>query len=241
MSEDQKPLSVLVIDDETQIQRLLAVALQANGYRVSTAATGQEGVAAAAQRRYDVIVLDLGLPDMNGIQVLRSLREWTATPVVVLSVLDGEVDKVESLDSGADDYVTKPFNTAEFLARLRATVRRANRGQSEEPVRRFGDLEVDLVGRRVTLNGQPINLTPTEYVLLRLFVQHSGRVLTHQQILRAVWGPEYETKTQYLRIYMVRLRKKLEPNPAEPVMLFTEPGVGYRLAETARNSDYKKN
>ncbi len=227
-----KPLSVLVIDDEAQIQRLLSVALQANGYRVSAVSNGYDGVAAAAQQRYDVIVLDLGLPDMNGIQVLRSLREWTETPVVVLSVHDGEVDKVESLDSGADDYVTKPFNTAEFLARLRATVRRANRGQSDEPVHHFGDVEVDLATRKVSRNGLPVKLTATEYVILRLLVHHSGKVLTHQQILRTVWGIEHETQTQYLRVYMARLREKLEPNPAQPVMLLTEPGVGYRLIET---------
>jgi two-component system KDP operon response regulator KdpE len=233
MAEHQTPLSVLVIDDEAQIQRLLTVALQANGYRVSTAGNGEQGVAAAAQRRYDAIILDLGLPDISGIQVLKSLREWSQTPIIVLTVHDGEVDKVESLDSGADDYVTKPFNTAELLARLRATVRRANRGQTEEPVHRFGEVEVDLASRRVSRNGQPVKLTATEYVLLRIFVQHAGKVLTHQQILRAVWGTEHETQTQYLRVYMARLREKLEPNPAEPVMFFTEPGVGYRLAETS--------
>ena len=231
--EHQIPLSVLVIDDEAQIQRLLTVALQANGYRVSTTANGQQGMVAAAQRRYDVIILDLGLPDINGIQVLKNLREWSETPIIVLTVHDGEVDKVESLDSGADDYVTKPFNTAELLARVRAAVRRANRKETEaeEPVYRFGEVEVNLAARRVIRSGQPVRLTATEYVVLRIFVRHAGKVLTHQQILRAIWGIEHETHTQYLRVYIARLREKLEPNPARPVMFFTEPGIGYRLIE----------
>jgi two-component system KDP operon response regulator KdpE len=231
-SENKTPLSILVIDDEAQIQRLLTVALESNGYRVTTAGDGKMGIAAAAQRRHDAIILDLGLPDMNGIEVLKKLREWTQTPVIVLTVQDGETEKVESLDGGADDYVTKPFNTAELLARVRATVRRANRGQTEEPVHRFGDVEVDLSTRRVTRNGQPLKMTATEYVLLRLFVQHAGKVLTHRQILREVWGAEHETQTQYLRVYMARLREKLEMDPTEPVLFSTEPGVGYWLVET---------
>lgn len=230
--ENRTPLSVLVIDDEVQIQRLMTVALEANGYRVSAVGEGRQGLAAAAQHRHDAIILDLGLPDMNGIEVLKSLREWTQTPVIVLTVHDGEAEKVESLDSGADDYVTKPFNTAELLARLRATVRRANRGQADEPVFRFSGVEVDLSSRRVTRNGRPVRLTATEYVLLRLFVQHAGKVLTHQQILREVWGPGHEGQTQYLRVYIARLREKLEANPAEPVLFSTEAGVGYRLVES---------
>jgi two-component system KDP operon response regulator KdpE len=231
--ENQTPLWILVIDDEVQIQRLLTVALEANGYRVATAGEGRQGIAAAAQRRYDAIILDLGLPDLNGIEVLKNLREWTQTPVIVLTVHDGEAEKVESLDRGADDYVTKPFNTPELLARLRAMVRRANRGQTEDPIHRFGDVEVNLASRRVMRNGEPVKLTATEYVLLRLFVQHAGKVLTHRQILREVWGVEHETQTQYLRVYMVRLRDKLEADPSEPVLLATEPGVGYRMIETA--------
>jgi two-component system KDP operon response regulator KdpE len=232
LTETKSSLSVLVIDDEAQIQRLLSVALQANGYRVATAADGQRGIAAAAQQRHDAIILDLGLPDMNGLEVLKNVREWTQTPVIVLTVQDGEFEKVESLDSGADDYVTKPFNTAELLARVRATIRRANRGQTEEPLRRFGHVEIDLGSRRVTQNGQPVKLTATEYVLLRLFVQHAGKVLTHRQILREVWGVEHENQTQYLRVYMVRLREKLEADPTEPTLFATEPGVGYRLIES---------
>jgi two-component system KDP operon response regulator KdpE len=229
--ESKTPLSILVIDDEMQIQRLLTVALEANGYRVATAGDGKLGIAAAAQRRHDAIILDIGLPDMNGIGVLKNLREWTQTPVIVLTVQDGEAEKVACLDSGADDYVTKPFNTAELLARLRATVRRANRGQLDEPVHRLGEIEVDLATRRVTRKGQLIKLTATEYVLLRLFIQHAGKVLTHQQILREVWGMEHQTHTQYLRVYMARLREKLESDPAEPVLFSTESGVGYRLVD----------
>ena len=221
-----------MIDDEAQIQRLLSVALQAHGYHVSTAVDGQQGLIAAMQRRPDVVILDLGLPDMNGIEVLKKLRDWTQTPIIVLTVHDAEVDKVESLDSGADDYVTKPFNTAELLARLRAAVRRANLGHGDETVHRFGDVEVDLARRRVTRNGQLIKLTATEYILLKLFVQHAGRVLTHQQILRAVWGAEHEEHTQYLRVYMARLREKLDADATAPVIFFTLPGVGYRMAES---------
>ena len=224
-------LSVLVIDDEPQIQRLLTVALEANGHRISSATEGKQGVAAAAQRRHDAIILNLELPDMNGIAVLKNLREWTQTPVIILSAHDGETEKVECLDSGADDYVTKPFNTAELLARLRATVRRANRGQAEEPSFRFGNVEIDLASRRVTRNGQPVKLTATEYALLRLFVQHAGKVLTHRQLLREVWGPNYVEQTHYLRVYIAHLRGKLERDPARPQLISTEPGVGYRLTE----------
>jgi two-component system, OmpR family, KDP operon response regulator KdpE len=225
------PLSALVIDDETQIQRLLKIALEAVGYRVSTAATGQQGLVLLANQRHDVIILDLGLPDMNGLLVLKQMREWTQTPIIVLTVHDGEAEKVEALDTGADDYVTKPFNTAELLARLRAAIRRANQGQSREPVYSFGDLKVDLAARRVTLHGQPAKLTAKEFSLVRLFVQHAGKVLTHRQILREVWGASHENDTQYLRVYLMRLREKLEPDPAAPPLFLTEPGVGYRLAE----------
>jgi len=230
-ASNKTPLSVLVIDDEPQIQRLLTIALEANGYRVSTASDGRQGIAAAAQRRHDAIILDLGLPDMNGIAVLKNLREWTQTPIIMLTVQDGETEKVECLDGGADDYVTKPFNTAELLARVRATIRRAHHGQTEDPVHRFGAVEINLATRRVARNGQPVKLTATEYVLLRLFVQHAGKVLTHRQILREVWGAEHEGQTQYLRVYMVRLREKLEADPTEPTLFATEPGVGYRLIE----------
>jgi two-component system KDP operon response regulator KdpE len=230
-TETKNACSALIIDDEPQIQRLLTITLEANGYRVATAATGQEGLALAAQRRHDVIILDLGLPDLNGVAVLKHLRSWTQTPVVVLTVNDEEADKIEALDAGADDYVTKPFNSGELLARLRAALRRSDTGRLEEPAFRTGELVVDFASRRVTRSGQPVRLTATEYALLRLFIQHAGKVLTHRHILREVWGPEHEEDTQYLRVYMTRLREKLETNPELPVLFHTEPGVGYRFVE----------
>src|SRR5579863_8896068 len=195
--DEQKPLTALIIDDEPQIQRLLGLTLESNGYRVTAAESGQDGLSAAAQRRHDIIILDLGLPDLNGVVVLKQIRGWTQTPVVVLTVLDEEADKIEALDSGADDYVTKPFNTGELLARLRAALRRADRGKDEEPVFRSGGLTMDFANRRVLRDGQPVKLTATEYALLRLFVQHVGKVLTHRHILREVWGPGHEDRTQY--------------------------------------------
>jgi len=224
-------LSALVIDDEPQIQRLLTITLEANGYSVTTAGSGQEGLATAAERRHDIIILDLGLPDISGISILKQLREWTQTPVVVLTVLDGEPDKIEALDSGADDYITKPFNTGELLARLRAALRRADRGRVEEPVFHAGGLAVDFANRRITRNGQHVRLTATEYALLRLFIQHAGKVLTHRHILAEIWGPQHEHQTQYLRVYMTRLREKLEADPGKPLLFRTEPGVGYRFVE----------
>ncbi len=226
-------LSVLVIDDETQMQRLLTIALEAVGYTVTTAGNGQQGLAQIAGRRHDLIILDLGLPDISGLVVLKQLREWTQTPVIVLTVQDRELEKVAALDSGADDYVTKPFNTAELMARMRAATRRANHTRSDEPVFNFGKVRVDLSARRVTLQGQPVKLTATEYALLRLFILHAGKVLTHRQILREVWGSGHEEDTQYLRVYLKRLREKLEPDLSAPPLFFTEPGVGYRLAEGA--------
>src|SRR5215469_1883416 len=230
-TETAPQISVMVIDDEPQIQRLLTIMLESQGYRVAAASTGKEGLAASAQRRHDLIILDLGLPDLNGISVLKQIREWTQTPVIILTVQDAEAEKIEALDSGADDYVTKPFNTGELLARLRAALRRSNLGKSQEPVLRFGELEVDLARRRVTHKGQAIKLTAIEYSLLRLFVQHAGKVLTHRQILREVWGPNYTEQTHYLRVYMTHLREKLEAEPSAPTLLITEPGIGYRLVE----------
>jgi two-component system KDP operon response regulator KdpE len=225
------PVSTLVIDDEPQIQRLLGITLEANGYRVATADTGEAGLAAAAQHRHDIIILDLGLPGLNGIAVLQRLRSWTQTPVIVLTVQDEEANKIEALDSGADDFVTKPFKAGELLARMRAALRRANRGSQEQPVFRTGDLVVDLTHRRVTREGQPVKLTATEYALLCLFIRHAGKVLTHRHLLREIWGPEHEKDTQYLRVYMIRLREKLEADPSSPTLFLTEPGVGYRFVE----------
>jgi two-component system KDP operon response regulator KdpE len=227
----QKQITVLVIDDEQQIQRLLSIALEADGYRVGVAGTGQDGIALAARNRHDLIIIDLGLPDKNGLMVLKQIREWTQVPVIILTVEDQESEKIQALDCGADDYVTKPFNTGELLARMRAALRRSNQTPNEEPVFRSGELEVDLAHRRVTCKGQQLKLTATEYTLLRLFVQHAGKVLTHRQILREVWGAAHEGNTQYLRVYMARLREKLESDPKAPPLFLTEPGVGYRLAE----------
>jgi two-component system, OmpR family, KDP operon response regulator KdpE len=221
--------TALIIDDEIQIRRLLRVALEGAGYAVQEAETGQLGLQAVALRRPDVVLLDLGLPDLDGLDVVRRLREWSEVPVVVLTVRTEEADKVAALDAGADDYVTKPFSTAELLARLRAAQRRA-RPAEDVAVYTHGALTVDLTARRVTRGGQEVHLTGTEYSLLALLVRHAGRVLTHRQILREVWGPKSEEHRTYLRVYLTHLRKKIEADPAAPTLLKTEPGIGYRLA-----------
>lgn len=218
----------LVIDDEPQIRRLLRVTLEANGYHVFDAATGQDGLVQAAQRRPDVVLLDLGLPDLNGVEVTKRLREWSRVPVIILSVRDREDDKIAALDAGADDYVTKPFATGELLARLRVAQRHAQPGP-DAAVFRSGDLEVDLVRRVVLCQGREVKLTSTEYALLALFVRHAGRVLTHRQLLEEVWGPKAVGQTQYLRVYVAHLRDKLEVDPTKPELIVTESGVGYRL------------
>ena len=221
---------VLVVDDERPIRRFLRTALAAAEMEVAEAASGEEGMAAAAAFRPDVIVLDLGLPDLDGVEVIRRLREWCQQPVIVLSVRSREDDKVEALDAGADDYLTKPFGVGELLARIRAALRRAA-APAEEPVYRAGGLEVDLARRRVRRDEADLTLTPTEYDLLRLFVRHAGRVLTHRQILREVWGPGYLEQSHLVRVTVSNLRRKIEPEPAWPTYLLTEPGVGYRLRE----------
>jgi two-component system KDP operon response regulator KdpE len=228
MNTSTPKATALVIDDELQIRRLLRVCLEANGYRVLEAATGQEGITEAAQWKPDVVLLDLGLPDLDGVTVLKRLREWSRVPVVVLSVRDREEDKVAALDHGADDYVTKPFGTAELLARLRVA-QRHTLPLPANAVFRSGDLEVDLAARVVKRHDQEVRLTATEYALLRLFVQHAGKVLTHRQILKDVWGPNALEQTHYLRVYIAHLREKLEAEPAKPRLIVTEPGIGYRL------------
>jgi two-component system, OmpR family, KDP operon response regulator KdpE len=222
-------VQVLVVDDEVQIRRFLRISLEAGGYHVHEAGIGKEATLIAAKVRPDLIILDLGLPDMDGIDVVKQLREWTKTPIIILSVRDADLDKVAALDAGADDYLTKPFSTEELLARLRVALRHTQPGP-ETHVFTSGDLQVDLTRRLVTVHGESVKLTPTEYALLRLMVQHAGRVLTHRQILKEVWGPAYIDESHYLRVYFSQLRQKLEENPALPKYLLTEPGVGYRLA-----------
>ena len=220
--------SVLIIDDEVQIRRLLRVTLEANGYRVLEAANGPDGLAEAAQRNPGVIILDLGLPGLDGLTVLKRLREWSHAPVLVLSVQEGEADKVSALDNGADDYMTKPFSTAELLARLRVVQRHAQ-PEADNAVFHSGDLEMDLAARKVLVRGQEIKVTPTEYSFLRLLARNAGKVVTHRQILKEVWGPAYGEQTHYLRVYVAHLREKIEADAARPELLLTEPGVGYRL------------
>ncbi len=220
--------TALIIDDEPQIRRLLRTILEANGYRAVESATGADGIAQAAQRRPDVVLLDLGLPDLDGVEVLRRLREWTQVPVLILSVRDREDDKVAALDSGADDYLTKPFNTAELLARMRAALRHA---QTPETSATFvsGQLEVDFSTRQVRKSGKEVKLTPIEYALLRLLITHSGKVLTHRHLLTEIWGPKSVDQTQYLRVHIAHLRDKIENDPANPELILTEPAIGYRL------------
>lgn len=222
-------VQVLVVDDEVQIRRFLRISLEAGGYHVYEAGTGKEAILIAAKVRPDLLILDLGLPDIDGLAVVKQVREWTKMPIIILSVRDADSDKVAALDAGADDYLTKPFSTEELLARLRVALRHT---QPEPDQRAFttGDLHIDLTRRLVTLRGESVKLTPTEYALLRLMVQHAGRVLTHRQILKEVWGPAYIDESHYLRVYFSQLRQKLEDNPALPKYLLTEPGVGYRLA-----------
>ena len=223
-----KPVA-LIVDDEPQIRRLLRVVLEGENYQVHEAENGQQGLHEIASRRPAVILLDLGLPDMEGLEVLKRLREWSEAPVLVLSVRDDEQSKVAALDSGAEDYVTKPFSTAELLARLRAAQRKT-RPEEGVSVFKSGDLIVDLTARIVKRAGREIKLTATEYALLRLFVRHPGRVLTHRYILREVWGPKSEEHRQYLRVYVTHLRQKIEPDPTKPSLIRTEPGIGYRFA-----------
>ena len=222
-----KPVA-LIVDDEVQIRRLLRVVLEAEDYQVHEAETGQQGLAEIASRRPGIILLDLGLPDMEGLEVLKRLREWSAAPVLVLSVRDDEQGKVAALDAGAEDYVTKPFSTPELLARLR-TAQRKTRPEEEVSVFKSGDLIVDLTARVVTRRGHEIKLTATEYALLRLFVRYPGRVLTHRYILREIWGPKSEEHRQYLRVYVTHLRQKIEADPTKPRLIKTEPGIGYRF------------
>jgi two-component system KDP operon response regulator KdpE len=219
---------VLVIDDEPSILRALRINLTARNYEVSTAIDGTSGLAAVSRERPDAVILDLGLPDMDGTEVIHGVRGWTATPIIVLSVWGAEHQKVAALDAGADDYVTKPFGMDELLARLRAAVRRAS-PEPDEPVVETPGFTVDLAAKRVTRDGADVRLTPTEWQLLEILVRNRGRLVTQKQLLRDVWGPAYGSESNYLRVYIAQLRRKLEEEPSRPSYLLTEPGMGYRF------------
>jgi two-component system KDP operon response regulator KdpE len=226
MSET-KPIA-LVIDDEAQMRRLLRISLEGAAYRVFDAETGERGLQEAVSRKPDVILLDLGLPDLDGLEVIRRLREWSSTPIVILSVRDSQEEKVDALDAGADDYVTKPFHTDELLARLRVAQRHTQPVESEA-IFEQDHLRVDLPNRLVTYKGKTVDLTPTEYAVLRLLVTHAGKVLTHAHILRSIWGPKSVEQSQYLRVYVSHLRTKLTALGAPPNLIKTETGIGYRF------------
>jgi two-component system KDP operon response regulator KdpE len=223
---------ILVIDDEVQIRRLLRLTLESAGYRVREAENGTLGLNEAAVQRPEAIILDLSLPDLSGLAVLRRLREWSQIPVLILSVRGEEADKIAALDAGADDYLTKPFGGGELLARMRVLLRRAQ-PDGQVSVVQFGEVEVDFAERSIRRSGVPIHLTVKEYDLLRLLLLHRGKVVTHRQLLREVWGPGHESDTHYLRVHMNNLRKKIEPAPERPVFLKTESGIGYRFAPEA--------
>ncbi len=224
---ENKP-SVLVIDDEQQIRRLLHVTLEANGYRVLAAASGEEGMTLATMDRPDVIVLDLSLPDLDGTELLRRLRQWSTIPIVILSARASEQDIIQCLDTGADDYLVKPFHSGELLARIRTALRHRP-SVLQSTVFAQGSLHVDLEARIVRKSGEPVKLTVTEFNLLALFVRNAGKVLTHRYILEQVWGPAFVDESQYTRVYVGQLRKKLEEDPANPRLIITESGIGYRL------------
>ncbi len=228
---DRSPALLLLIEDEPQMRRFLRAALGAQEYRLVEATTAREGLAQAASRKPDVILLDLGLPDRDGLEVARELREWSTAPIIVISARGQEQDKVAALDLGADDYLTKPFGVEELLARIRVALRHAAQppGSPQETVFEAGGVRVDLVRREVRRGGEDVHLTPTEYKLLALLIRHAGKVLTHRQLLKEVWGATYADQSHYVRVYMAQLRQKLEADPARPRLLVTEPGVGYRL------------
>ena len=225
---------ILVVDDEPQILRALQTSMRGAGYEVDAATTGEEALTMAAVRPPDAVIIDLVLPDMRGTEVTRQLRSWTGVPVIVLSVVGDEAEKVAALDAGADDYVTKPFGVDELLARLRAALRRAE--PSAEPVLEIGGLRVDLEARDVSVDGSTVQLTPHEYGLLRLLALHEGKLLTHKAILREVWGEAYADESHYLHVYVSQLRRKIESDPARPRYILTEPGAGYRLVDPLRSS-----
>jgi two-component system KDP operon response regulator KdpE len=221
-------MKVLAVDDEPQILRTLRTSLTARGHDVATAPNGETALDVLATSDIDLVLLDLGLPGIDGVEVIRRLRTWSAAPVIVLSVRDAQADKVAALDAGADDYVTKPFGMDELLARIRAVLRRRGPSEMDPPVVRIGDLQIDLPKHLVTRAGESIHLTPTEFALLELFVSNPGKLLTHRWLLQKVWGGGYSEESHYLRVHVANLRKKLEPDPSSPSLILTEPGVGYR-------------
>jgi two-component system KDP operon response regulator KdpE len=231
---EHRPL-VLVIEDDPPIRRFLKASLSSHNYEVVEAPTGKEALMQATQQPPDLVILDLGLPDMDGLEIIRRLRDWTTIPIVIVSARGQEKDKVAALDSGADDYLTKPFGAGELLARIRVALRHSSAiaGDTPQEMKQFGvgDLTVDLAGRRVLVRGHEVHLTPIEYKLLTTLVRHAGKVLTHRFLLKEVWGPPYVEQTHYLRIFMANLRRKIEADPARPRYLLTEQGVGYRLSE----------
>lgn len=229
------PTYILVVEDEPQMQKFLRMSLTSEGYRVIEASKGQEGIDLARTHNPELVLLDLGLPDRDGTDVTKALREWTAKPIIVISARGQEEDKIRALDAGADDYLTKPFATGELMARIRVALRRtAHAGQERpEPVLEVGALKIDLDKRQVFVGGTEVHLTPNEYKLFTVLMKNAGRVLTHRQLLKEVWGPAYASQTQYLRVYMVQLRHKLERDSARPQYLVTEPGIGYRLKVSA--------
>jgi two-component system, OmpR family, KDP operon response regulator KdpE len=218
---------ILVVDDEPQLLRALTTTLRGAGYAVESALTGEGALALAASSRPDAIILDLVLPDLSGVEVCRELRRWSSVPVLILSAVGDEAQKVAALDAGADDYVTKPFGVAELLARLRASLRRVT--PSEEPVVTVGELVLDLERSTLTVSGKPVQLTRTEFALLALLARHAGKLFTHRAMLREVWGPEYQNEAQYLHVHISHLRAKIEPDRARPRYILTEPGAGYRM------------
>jgi two-component system KDP operon response regulator KdpE len=231
-SMSNRPLQVLVIEDEAQIRRFLRTSLASHGYALLEASSGQDGITQVAQLQPDCVILDLGLPDMDGLEVLRQIRDWSSVPVIVLTARGQEQAKITLLDAGADDYLTKPFGTGELMARIRVALRRTlGASTGEQPVITVGDLRVDLARRQVFRGDEEVHLTPIEYKLLTILVKSAGRVVTQRQLLQEVWGPEYTDAPHYLRVYMQHLRHKLEIDPARPRRLLTEPGVGYRLRD----------